>query len=40
MREDAEVIRGGDADAGIAMVDAEGGVWGGGVLMVDGKRKR
>ena len=26
VREDAKVIRGGDADAGVAMVDAEGGV--------------
>ncbi len=28
MREDAEIIGGGDADAGIAMVDAKRGVWG------------
>jgi hypothetical protein len=35
MREDAEVIGGGDTDAGVAVIDAEGGVDGGG-LRVDG----
>ena len=36
MREDPEIIGRGDADAGVAMVDAERGMDGGG-LRVDGK---
>jgi hypothetical protein len=36
VREDAEVIGGGDADAGVAMIDAERGVGGVDELGVDG----
>jgi len=35
MREDAEVVGRGDADAGVTVVDAEGGVGGVGELGVD-----
>jgi hypothetical protein len=39
MREDAEVIGCGDADAGVTVIDAEGGM-DGGRLGMNGKRKK